>query len=99
MDQKFILAGLFSLFFASFLWFWNPLDPSIYALKNKVNVDQFSAGPHLTLWRVDSMHLSDETKGNAEFWPCDIEYYFNYQPNVEEDIIIEIKNDGDATLT
>ena len=55
--------------------------------------------PKMTLWRVDSAHLNNSLQGTAYLWPCGDEYYFNYQANTNEDIIIEIKNDGAANLT
>ncbi|MEP7320800.1 MAG: hypothetical protein ABI761_02735, partial [Saprospiraceae bacterium] len=57
-----------------------------------------NTSPHMTLWRVDSMHLLDESKGTATLWPCGDEYYFTYHPNVIEDVIVVILNDGDADL-
>ena len=91
-----------TLFFLSFFAFGIVLlrqsdkrKPFVGAALHKTSF----TGPHMTLWRVDSAHLSDDSHGSAVLWPCDSEYYFHYNKNINEDIIIEIKNSGDATLT
>ena len=76
----------------SALLYFNQKDSTVAYLSSK------KAAPKMTLWRVDSMHLLDGTKGKADLWPCDSQYYFNYHKNQSEDIIIEIKNEGDADL-
>ena len=76
---------------STLLYFNQKTSPGAYMSSNK-------AAPRMTLWRVDSMHLLDGTKGKADLWPCDSQYYFFYHKNQSENIIIEIKNEGDATL-
>ena len=90
MLPKSAAISLGILIISTLLYFNQKHSNSAYVSSNK-------AAPRMTLWRVDSMHLLDGTKGKADLWPCDSQYYFNYHKNQSEDIIIEIKNEGDAT--
>jgi len=56
-------------------------------------------GPEISLLYVDQAYLDNPTQGTSELWPCGFEYSTNYQGDgVAEDIIVVIKNEGDATL-
>ena len=55
------------------------------------------AQPNMTLWWVDEEHIATGG-GQAIHYPCDTTHYYNFSVQ-DEEIIIEIKNEGDAPLT